>query len=136
MTQWHKNFEHALLSRGYTSIKVEKCVYTKYGNDGCIVICLYIDDMLIFGTNTEIAEATKKLLLSNFDMSDPGETNVTVGVKITRTEEGYMLSLEHYAERTPKKFGHFDCSPLSTLYDVNLHLERHKGDVISQPTYV
>ncbi|RVW44009.1 Retrovirus-related Pol polyprotein from transposon TNT 1-94 [Vitis vinifera] len=49
--------------------------------EGCVVprkeknvfICLYIDDMLIFGTNLEVVCETKKFLGSKFDMKDLGE---------------------------------------------------------------
>ena len=35
-------------------------------------ICLYVDDMLIFGTNTEVVKDTKKFLSSKFSIKDMG----------------------------------------------------------------
>ena len=32
----------------------------------CAIICLYMDDILIFGTNIHVVNATKKLMSSNF----------------------------------------------------------------------
>ena len=33
-----------------------------------IIMCLYIDDMIIFGTSSNIMKSTKLLLSINFDM--------------------------------------------------------------------
>ncbi|GJS35543.1 zinc finger, CCHC-type containing protein [Tanacetum coccineum] len=40
------------------------------------------DDMLIFGTDLEQVQMTKKLLSENFDMKDLGEVDVILGIKI------------------------------------------------------
>ncbi|RVW43558.1 Cysteine-rich receptor-like protein kinase 25 [Vitis vinifera] len=42
----------------------KKCIYSKYEDNTCVVICLYVDDMLIFGTNLEVVCETKKFLVS------------------------------------------------------------------------
>ncbi|RVW85530.1 Retrovirus-related Pol polyprotein from transposon TNT 1-94 [Vitis vinifera] len=44
--------------------KEKKCIYNKYENNTCVVICLYVDDMLIFGTSLEVVCETKKFLVS------------------------------------------------------------------------
>ena len=51
--------------------------------------------MLIFGTSLKVVCETKKLLGSKFDMKDLGETEVILGIKITRTPNGLKLSQEH-----------------------------------------
>ena len=49
----------------------------------CVIICLYVDDMLIFGTDLEQIENTKKFLSNNFAMKDMGVADVILGIKIT-----------------------------------------------------
>ena len=48
--QWHGKFNETLLVGGFYSSDVDKCVYTKSVNNDHVIICLYVDDMLIFGT--------------------------------------------------------------------------------------
>lgn len=43
-----------------------RCVYSKFSGDIGVIICLYVDDMLILGTNMN----AKDHLSSNFDMKD------------------------------------------------------------------
>ena len=45
-----------------------------------VVIYLYVDDMLIFGTSLEIVCETKKFLGSKFDMKDLGKAEVILGI--------------------------------------------------------
>ena len=61
--QWHEKLDQVLLSGGFSTVEVERCVYTKLMNDNCVIICLYVDDMLIFGTNMDVVLETKVFLL-------------------------------------------------------------------------
>ena len=74
--QWHNKFDHVLVTNGYSINNTDKCIYNKYEDNICVVICLYVDDMLIFGTSLEVICETKKFLGSKFDMKDLGKTDV------------------------------------------------------------
>nr|GEV45425.1 zinc finger, CCHC-type [Tanacetum cinerariifolium] len=53
--QWHQKFDEVVLSNGYSLNQADKCVYNKFGASGKgVIICLYVDEMLIFGTDQEI----------------------------------------------------------------------------------
>jgi hypothetical protein len=41
-----------------------------------VILCLYVDDKLIFGTNTTVIDEVKSFLSSCFDMKDLGEADV------------------------------------------------------------
>nr|GEZ02957.1 zinc finger, CCHC-type [Tanacetum cinerariifolium] len=50
--QWHQKFDEVVFSNGYLLNQDEKCVYSKFDKSGKgVIICLYVDDMLIFGTH-------------------------------------------------------------------------------------
>ena len=69
-----------------------------------MIICLYVDDMLILSPSINVINETKMLLASNFDMKDMGEANVILGIK---TNDGFRLSQEHYVEKILKKFRYY-----------------------------
>nr|GEX22687.1 zinc finger, CCHC-type [Tanacetum cinerariifolium] len=52
-----------------------------------VIICLYVDDMLIFGTNQVQVNLTKEFLSSRFSMEDIGEADVILVVLEEVTEE-------------------------------------------------
>ena len=63
---------------------VDKCIYSKFINNECVIICLYVYDLLIFGTSLDVVCDAKCFLASNFDMKDLGEANVILCIKILR----------------------------------------------------
>ena len=72
-------------------------MYTKYVNGDCVIICLYVDDMFIYGTWIDIVLRTKVFLESKFDMKVMGETSVILGIKIIR------ISQNHYVGKLLRK---------------------------------
>nr|GEX28247.1 zinc finger, CCHC-type [Tanacetum cinerariifolium] len=74
--QWHQKFDEVLLLSFHLN-QSDNCVYSKFDDsDKCVIICLYVDDMLIFGTDQDQVDKTKKFLSSRFLMKDMGESNV------------------------------------------------------------
>ena len=67
-------------------------------------MCLYVDDILIIGNNYEMIQSTKKVLTIKFDMKDLGVADVILGIKISITSEGNILSQAHYIEKIIEKY--------------------------------
>ena len=110
-------------------------MYVKDTKNGYVIICLYVDDMLIMGSNNDIIKTTKRMLNNMFDMKDMGVADVILGIKISKTSNGLVLSQSHYIEKILRKFNQYDCNPVGTPVDINLHLSKNKGESISQPEY-
>ncbi|GJT49677.1 retrovirus-related pol polyprotein from transposon TNT 1-94 [Tanacetum coccineum] len=66
---------------------------------GYVILCLYVDDMLIVGSNDKMIKSTKDMLKSKFDMKDMGLADVILGIKIIRTQNGLVLSQAHYVDK-------------------------------------
>jgi len=94
--QWHQKFHKVVFKNDFHINDANKCVYTKFTSDKGVIVCLFVDDMLICGTNLKRVENTKIYLSQNFDMKDLGKTNVILGNKITQADNGLMLSQLHY----------------------------------------
>ncbi|KAK1413803.1 hypothetical protein QVD17_35586 [Tagetes erecta] len=102
--QWHQKFDDAVLSNGYMINQADKCVYSKFDKSGKgVIICLYVDDMLIFGTSQDQVDKTKEFLSSKFSMKDMGEAEVILGIRITRENNKISISQSHYIEKVLKK---------------------------------
>nr|GEU85877.1 hypothetical protein [Tanacetum cinerariifolium] len=73
-----------------------KCVYSKFDASGKgVIICLYVDDMLIFGTDQDQVNKTKEFLSSKFDMKDLGEAEVILGIRIKRENNDPTVKFQH-----------------------------------------
>ena len=51
-----------MIEDGFTINKFDKCVYNKTVENAYIIVCLYVDDMLIFGTIIRVVESTKRCI--------------------------------------------------------------------------
>ncbi|GKB56139.1 zinc finger, CCHC-type containing protein [Tanacetum coccineum] len=97
-----------------------------------VIICLYVDDMLIFGTDQVQVDLTKKFLSSRFSMKDMGEADVILGIRIKHESNGIAISQSRYIKKVLKKFNYFDCTPVSTLMDTCEKLMPNNGHAVSQ----
>ncbi|GJU26843.1 zinc finger, CCHC-type containing protein [Tanacetum coccineum] len=134
--KWHQKFDEVVLSNGYLLNQADKCVYSKFDKSGKgVIICLYVDDMLIFSTDQVQVDLTKEFLSSRFSMKDIWEANVILGIKIKHESNGIAISQSHYIEKVLKKFNYFDCTPVSTLMDTSEKLMPNNGQAVSQLEY-
>nr|GEZ51474.1 zinc finger, CCHC-type [Tanacetum cinerariifolium] len=134
--QWHQKFNEVVLSNGFHLNQSDKCVYRNFNNsDKGVIICLYVDDMLIFGTDQNQVDKTKKFLSSRFSMKDMGEADVILGTKIKRENKGIVITQSHYIEKILKKFNREDCSLVNTLMDPIEKLKPNTGKPVDQLEY-
>ena len=62
--QWYEKINNTLVNNDFKVNSSDTCVYSKLFGTECVIICLYVDDMLIFGTNIDVINNTKLLLSS------------------------------------------------------------------------
>ncbi|GKA76775.1 zinc finger, CCHC-type containing protein [Tanacetum coccineum] len=126
----------SLLSNGYLLNQADKCVYSKFDESGKgVIICLYVDDMLIFGTDQVQVELTKEFLSSRFSMKDMREADVILCIRIKHESNEISISQSHYIEKVLKKSNYFDCTPVSTPMDTSEKLIPNNGQAVSQLEY-
>ena len=133
--QWNEKFRRVMISNGYSINGGDICIFSKFQEKSGVIICLYVDDMLIFGTDIERVKETKNFLASQFEMKDLGEADVILGIKIIRSANGLTLTQSSYIEKVLKRFGHFDDKPAPTPFDPSIKLMRNSSDVLDQLTY-
>ena len=124
-----------MMSHGLKINECYKCVYVKDTKLGYVIVCLYVDDMLIVGSDDKMIAFTKNMLNSRYDMKDMGLADVILGIKIKRTSEGLILSQSHYVDNILGKFDKDNSSIARTPVDVTLHLSKNKKESVSQVEY-
>ncbi|PHU05794.1 hypothetical protein BC332_26616 [Capsicum chinense] len=94
--QWHAKFDQTMLANGFKINECDKCVYIKDTPNHQVIVCLYVDDMLIISRDIFDINATKRMLESKFDMKDLGVADVILGIRIHRTPQGLALPVSLY----------------------------------------
>ena len=73
-----------MLANVFKINECDKCIYVKDTVNDYVILCLYVDDMLIVGSDDEMVKSTKAMLSTRFDMKDMGLADVILGVKILK----------------------------------------------------
>ncbi|GJY76411.1 retrotransposon protein, putative, ty1-copia subclass [Tanacetum coccineum] len=133
--QWHQKFDHTMLESGFKINKYDKCIYVKDTSSGYVILCLYVDDMLIIGSNEKMIKSTKDMLKSKFDMKDMGLADVILGIKIIRTQNGLVLSQAHYVDKILNTHNAGDSGQARTSIDTIMHLSKNRGLGVAQLEY-
>jgi hypothetical protein len=74
--QWHEKFDRTLTSVGFVVNEANKCVYYRYGGGEGVILCLYVDDILILGMSLDVIKETKDFPSNNFEMKDLEEAEL------------------------------------------------------------
>jgi hypothetical protein len=133
--QWHEKFHTTLTRAGYVVNEADRCVYYRHGGVHFVILCLYVDDILIFGTNMDIINEVKSFLSKSFDMKDLGEIDVILNIKLIKEESEITLSQSHYVEKVLSHFGYMDNKPSPIPYDPSVTLRKNKNDTRDQLRY-
>ena len=67
--------------------------FRKFSEGNFIILCLYVDDMLIVGQDVEMICRLKEDLSKSFDMKDLGPAKQILGMEIARDRKAGKLWL-------------------------------------------
>ncbi|KAK1626703.1 hypothetical protein QYE76_001018 [Lolium multiflorum] len=123
------------LGASFVVNEADKCVYYRYGGGEGVILCLYVDDILIFGTNMRVIHEVKSFLSKSFDMKDLGEADVILNIKLIKNESGITLTQSHYVEKILSRFGYIDSKSSPTPYDPSVTLRKNRRIAIDQLRY-
>ena len=133
--QWHEKFDSTMTSVGFCVNKADKCVYYWFNGGEGVILCLYVDDILLFGSNIDAINRTKSFHSQNFDMKDLCEADVILNIKLIKGENGITLSQSHYVDKVLSRFGFMDCKLAATPYNPNAKLHKNTGHGKDQLKY-
>jgi hypothetical protein len=60
--KWYEKFDRTLTFVGFVVNEGDKCVYYRHGRGKGVILCLYVDDILIFGTNIKLIHEVESFL--------------------------------------------------------------------------
>lgn len=94
-----------------TNSKADASLFTQKNDKGIIVVLVYVDDILITGSNTVYITELITLLSSKFVMKDLGSLSYFLGIEVLTTDKGILLSQTKYATDLLVKARMLDCRP-------------------------
>src|SRR5579871_5952725 len=84
---WYRTLQSHLLSIGFTQLESELSIFIKKLEDTLIVIVVYVDNLQIALNDVKAIQNTKLELQNKFQMTDLGEVNHILGLRVLKTED-------------------------------------------------
>lgn len=115
-----------MLSNKFKINKVDKCIYVKNIYKFYVIVCFYVNDMLILGNNDCIIKCTKKIWTNKIVMKYLSVVDVILGTKITKKLNELVLYQFHFVETVLNKFCKGNNSNMKTPMDMNVYMSKNK----------
>ncbi|MDU5411039.1 MAG: reverse transcriptase domain-containing protein [Staphylococcus haemolyticus] len=111
---WNQTINKTLRSLGFTRSVEEPCIYYNFENNESLFIALYVDDMLLIGTNLKKITRLKIHLGQAFQMKDLGVAGKFLGMNLNVSSTGIVVNMEEYINNLLLEYGMADCNPVKT----------------------
>ncbi|KAE8962878.1 hypothetical protein PR003_g28787, partial [Phytophthora rubi] len=120
---WNETFDEYVRSIGFRVSCYEPCLYIKVVDGECVLLLVYVDDVLVTGTSAEMIAEVKHQLKSRFEMTDSGKCSFILGIEVVHNADGSVtLSQACYINDILERFGMQDCKPAESPVDISMKL--------------
>lgn len=113
---WYVTIDVALLGIDVTPASSDPCVYTDGSDDTFAILKLYVDDILISGSNLGVDKRLKKAPMDRFATTGLGEINPILGMNATRNYGDGTLTItqKDNVHKILERHGMLDCNSVYT----------------------
>lgn len=104
--KWNERFHKVMEELKMTPDGAEPCLYIWREKEEFVTLTIYVDDILITGTNSEMIDRIKHTLQNNFDVKVMGEPQKFLGIEILRNKKNQTLKigLPQYIKAVVEKY--------------------------------
>ncbi|CAB1121335.1 unnamed protein product [Ectocarpus sp. CCAP 1310/34] len=115
---WNGTFHQFLLELGFVPSTADPCLYILHAGE--VILLVYVDDILLTGTNAELVSTIIELIKERFETVDIGDAKFILGMAIHRDRDAgtILLTQEAYTKAVLAKFGMADLHPTKTPAEV------------------
>jgi hypothetical protein len=99
-----------------------------------VIICLYVDDLLITGSLRSEIDSLKDKLKAEFEMTDLGKLSFFLGMEFIEMQRGIVMHQQKYINELLEKFEMTECKSISNPSYTNAKLDESKDEEGVDPT--
>ena len=121
---WNAKLDASLGSLGFSECPSEHAVYARGTTSSRLVVGVYVDDLIITGSDEEEIDGFKKEMQALFDMSDLGRLHYYLGIEVRQHNGGIDLGQAAYAAKILDKADMTGCNPCHTPMEPRFKLSR------------
>ncbi|RVW43729.1 Retrovirus-related Pol polyprotein from transposon TNT 1-94 [Vitis vinifera] len=131
---WFSRFSSVVQEFGMLRSTADHSVFYHHNSLGqCIYLVVYVDDIVITGSDQDGIQKLKQHLFTHFQTKDLGKLKYFLGIEIAQSSSGVVLSQRKYALDILEETGMLDCKPVDTPMDPNVKLVPGQGEPLGDP---
>uniref|UniRef100_A0A2N9FBM1 Integrase catalytic domain-containing protein n=1 Tax=Fagus sylvatica TaxID=28930 RepID=A0A2N9FBM1_FAGSY len=130
---WFDKFSKAVVSHGMTRSQADHSVFFKKTKTGIVILVVYVDDIVITGSDKEGIQILINHLSSSFLTKYLGKLRYFLGIEVARSKAGISLSQRKYTLDILQDTGYLGSKPVATPMESNLKLMPDEGEFIDDP---
>ena len=129
---WFGKFIQAVKEFGMQKSKSNHSVFYRNSSSGIILLVVYVDDIVITGSDSKGISSLKSFLYSQFHTKNLGMLKYFLGIEVMRSENGIFLSQRKYVLDLLSEIGKLGLKPFSSLMVPSVHFSR-EGETFEDP---
>jgi hypothetical protein len=123
-----------LASIGFVEAKSDTSLFIYQCGDDTVYLLLYVDDIVLTTSTTDLLQRTIVALQREFAMKDLGPLHHFLSIIAEHRLQGLFLHQRQYTIDILERAGISDCKPYSTLVDTQAKLSEDDGPSVADAT--
>jgi len=133
---WFERLSSLLISLGFQYSKCDKSLFIKTSSGQSLFVLVYVDDILIIGSNATAVKSLIAQINSTFSLKDLGQLNYFLGIEVIKNSDGsILLSQAKYITELLEKAGMAESTPCLTPMSTAQKLSKSQGVPFSDPKF-
>jgi hypothetical protein len=124
---WYAKLHDTLDKLGFTRSPLEHAVYRRGSSTSFLLVGVYVDDLIITGTEAAAIQEFKSQMQELFKMSDLGLLSYYLGIEVSQAGGEITLCQRSYAAKILEAAGMTSCNSCSTPMECRLKLVKEDG---------
>lgn len=131
---WFEKFRSTLLGFSFTQSQYDSSLFLQRTSKGIVVLLVYVDDIVITGSDMEAISKLQNLLHSTFHMKDLGQLTYFLGLEVHHQPQGIFLNQHKYIMDLVQLGGLTNTNSVDTPMEINVKYRRDEGELLEDPT--
>lgn len=131
---WYAKLDVTLIKMGFEGSTSDPAVYKRNSEHSTLIVGVYVDDLVIIGSQVSVIQGFKVEMQKEFKMSDLGLLSFYLGIQVKQTTTGIALNQSAYALNILKKNGMDGCNPCQVPMEARLRLSKESTNSLVDAT--
>jgi hypothetical protein len=132
---WHAKLSFALEDLGFTRSSADSSLFIQLGSSHKLVVLIYVDDLIIAGSNNDSITQLKRELQQQFSIKDLGSLKYFLGIEMAASSKGFFLNQRKYVIDLLKDADMLHTKPVANPLDSKLTLDPSSEPLTSYTHY-